>query len=60
MPEWVNDYSATPPTSTGVANVLGGTGRFAGASGSFLGEISPAEITPGVPNSLTGEGTITY
>jgi len=60
MPEWVIDYSVTPPTSTGVASVIGGTGRFAGASGSFFGEISPADITPGLPNSLTGEGTITY
>jgi len=60
MPEWVNDNSVNPPTSTGVANIIGGSGRFVNASGSFLGDISPAAITPGVPNSLTAEGTITY
>jgi hypothetical protein len=60
MPEWVGDYSVTPPTSTGVANIIGGTGRFFNASGSFFGDISPADITPGVPNNLTGEGAISY
>ena len=59
-PEWVNDASITPPTSTGVMKIIGGTGRFADASGSFFSTISPAAITPGVPNTLTGEGNISY
>lgn len=59
-PEWVNDNSVTPPTSTGVMKIIGGTGRFADASGSFIGDISPAVITPGAPNTLTAEGTISY
>ena len=57
MPEWVIDYGATPPTSTGLVNIIGGTGRFAGASGSFLGDISPADTSSGV---IAGEGTISY
>jgi predicted ABC-type sugar transport system permease subunit len=60
MPQWVNDNSVTPPTSTGAANIIGGTGRFVNASGALFGEITPAVITPGVPNGLTMEGTITY
>jgi hypothetical protein len=60
MPEWVNDNSVNHPTSTGVANIIGGTGRFAGASGWYFGDISPPVITPGVPNDLTAVGTITY
>ncbi len=59
-PDWVNDASVTPPTSTGVMNIIGGTGRFVDASGWFFGDISPANITPGVPNTLTGEGNIAY
>jgi len=59
-PDWVNDNSVNPPTSTGVMNFVGGTGRFVNASGSFFSVISPAVITLGVPNSLTGDGTITY
>ena len=60
IPEWVIDYSVTPPASTGVATILPGTGRFVNASGSVFSEISPAEISPGVLNIITGEGTISY
>jgi hypothetical protein len=60
LPEWVADYSVTPPTSTGVANIIGGTGRFVNASGSFFSEISPADSAPGVTQIITGEGTISY
>jgi hypothetical protein len=62
MPDWVNQYDASgnAVSSTGLVNIIGGTGRFAGASGSYFGDISPPVINPGVPNDLTGEGTIAY
>jgi hypothetical protein len=60
FPEWVNDNTVDPPTSTGAGNIIGGTGRFANATGSFFSDISPATTTPGVLNILTGEGTISY
>ena len=60
MPDWVNDLSVTPATSTGTAVIVGGTGRFAKVSGSMFGIITPPEIIPGTPNDLTEEGTITY
>ena len=60
MPQWVNNLGVTPATSTGVANIIGGTGRFANASGSFFGDITPPSITPGVFNTLTADGTISY
>ncbi len=60
MPNWVSDHSVTPPTSTGVVNVIGGTGRFLNASGSFSGDISPADIIPGAPNYITAQGTLVF
>jgi len=60
FPNWVLDHSVTPPTSTGVANITGGTGRFANASGSYVANISPADAAPGVTQIWTAEGTISY
>ena len=60
MPDWVSDHSVNPPTSTGVVNIIGGTGRFVNASGSFYSEISPPRVSPDVVNIITGEGTISY
>ena len=58
--DWVNDYSVTPPIATGFANIIGGTGRFANASGSYVANISPADAAPGVTQIWTAEGTISY
>jgi hypothetical protein len=52
--EWV--FTADPPTSTGLVKILPGTGRFANASGSYVGTLSPAAT----PTLFTAEGTITY
>ena len=52
--EWV--FTADPPTSTGLVTILPGTGRFANASGSYVGTLSPAAT----PTLFTAEGTITY
>lgn len=60
MPNWVSDHTVTPATSTGVANVVGGTGRFLNATGSFFADISPADIIQGVPNILTADGTLAF
>ena len=60
IPEWVVDHTVTPPTSTGLANIIGGTGRFANASGSYVANISPADAAPGVTQIWTAEGTISY
>ena len=57
---WVNDYSVTPPIATGLANIIGGTGRFANASGSLFSDISPVNVSPGDTQILTSEGTISY
>ena len=58
--DWVNDYSVTPPIATGLGNILGGTGRFANASGSLFSDISPVNVSPGDTQILTSEGTISY
>jgi hypothetical protein len=55
IPEWVVDYTATPAVGTGLVNIIGGTGRFADASGSYS-----AVIVYGDTAILTGEGTISY
>ena len=62
MPEWVIQYDASgnAVSSTGLGNVIRGTGRFAHASGSMFSEISPAQDAPGVTQIVTGEGTISY
>jgi hypothetical protein len=52
--EWV--FTADPPTSTGLVKILSGTGRFANASGSYVGTLSPAAT----PTLFTAEGTISY
>jgi hypothetical protein len=56
-PLWVTQYRPdnNPVWSTGLINIIGGTGRFAGASGSYVGN-----IIPGDPFILIGEGTISY
>jgi len=58
--DWVNDYSVTPPTATGLANIIEGTGRFVNASGSLFSDISPVNVSPGDTQILTSEGTISY
>jgi hypothetical protein len=55
IPEWVDDYTVTPAVGTGLVNIIGGTGRFAHASGSYA-----AVIVYGDTHILTGEGTISY
>jgi hypothetical protein len=55
IPEWVVDYTVTPAVGTGLVNIIGGTGRFANASGSYA-----AVIVYGNTQILTGEGTISY
>jgi hypothetical protein len=56
-PLWVTQYDAVgdPVTSTGLVNVVGGTGRFAHASGSYVGNIYPGDAL-----TFTAEGTISY
>jgi hypothetical protein len=54
--KWVADFTADPPTSTGLVEILPGTGRFANASGSYVGTLSPAAT----PTFFTAEGTISY
>jgi len=56
-PDWVTQYDANgnAVTSTGVVNIIGGTGRFANASGSYVGN-----IFSGDPMPFTAQGTISY
>jgi hypothetical protein len=54
FPEWAVDSSGVPSNS-GVANITGGTGRFANASGSFVLTFSGADLT-----TADMEGTISY
>ena len=56
-PLWVTQYRPdnSPVWSTGIIYIIGGTGRFANASGWYLGNISTGDIL-----ILTGEGTISY
>jgi hypothetical protein len=56
-PDWVTQYDANgnAVTSTGVVNIIGGTGRFANASGSYVGN-----IFPGDPMPFTAQGVISY
>ncbi len=56
-PLWVTQYGPdnNPVWSTGTVNIIGGTGRFANASGSYVGN-----IYPGDPLTFTAEGTISY
>jgi hypothetical protein len=55
-PDWVGDYSVSPPLSWGLVNIIGGTGRFANASGSYVGTLSPGNA----PTLFTAEGNISY
>jgi hypothetical protein len=55
-PEWVNDYGITPVVSSGIVDIIGGTGRFANASGSYVGVLAPGNA----PTFFTAEGTISY
>jgi len=52
--EWA--FTADPPSSTGLVKIVSGTGRFANASGSYVGTLSPADA----PTQFTAEGTISY
>jgi hypothetical protein len=54
-PLWVTQYRPdnSPVWSTGTVNIIGGTGRFAGASGSYVGNIFP-------DGGFTANGTISY
>lgn len=56
-PDWVTQYdgSGNPVWSTGTVDIIGGTGRFANASGSYVGN-----IFPGDPMPFTANGTISY
>jgi hypothetical protein len=56
-PNWVTQYDAVGNalTSTGLVNIIGGTGRFANASGSYMGH-----IYPGSTLIFAAEGVITY
>jgi len=56
-PLWVTQYrlDGSSVWSTGTVNILGGTGRFAGASGSYVGNIIPGDTL-----TFTAEGTISY
>jgi hypothetical protein len=56
-PRWVTQYRPddSPVWSTGLINIIGGTGRFADASGSYVGNIIPGDTF-----ILIGEGTISY
>jgi hypothetical protein len=55
--EWVTQYRPDDSSvwSTGSVDIIGGTGRFAGATGSYVGN-----ILGGDPLTFTAEGTITY
>ena len=56
-PKWKTQYrpDGSSVWSTGTVDIIGGTGRFAGASGSYVGN-----IFPGDPMPFTAEGTISY
>jgi hypothetical protein len=54
--DWGVDDGLNPTVSTGIVEIIGGTGRFANASGSYVGALSPA----GMPTLFTAEGTISY
>lgn len=56
-PDWVTEYDAdgNAVASMGLVTIIGGTGRFANASGSYLGN-----IFSGDPMPFTALGTITY
>ena len=56
-PLWVTQYDPdnNPVWSTGLVNIIGGTGRFADAKGSYVGN-----IFPGNPMTFTANGTISY
>jgi hypothetical protein len=56
-PLWVTQYlpDGSPVWSTGTVDIVGGTGRFAHASGSYVGN-----IFPGDPLLFAANGTISY
>lgn len=56
--DWGIDDGLNPSVSTGMVHIIGGTGRFANASGLYLGTLSPVP-TPTV-FTFTAEGTISY
>jgi hypothetical protein len=59
-PDWVSDYSVSPVKSYGLVNIIGGTGRFANASGSYVGALLGA-VSPGdAPTLFIAQGTIAY
>jgi hypothetical protein len=55
-PDWGVNDGANPVVSKGIVHFVGGTGRFANASGSYVGTLSPAPT----PTLFTAEGTISY
>jgi hypothetical protein len=54
--DWGVDDGANPVVSKGIVNIIGGTGRFAYACGSYVGSLSPVPT----PTLFAAEGTISY
>jgi len=54
--DWGVDDGLNPTVSTGMVEIIRGTGRFANASGSYVGTLSPAPS----PTLFTAQGTISY
>ena len=59
-PDWVANYGVSPVDSWGLVNVIGGTGRFAHASGSYMGALLGALSPVDAPTFFTAQGTISY
>ena len=55
-PDWGVDDGLSPAVSKGIVHIIGGTGRFADASGSYVGSLSPAPA----PTLFSAQGTISY
>jgi hypothetical protein len=59
-PNWVADYGVTPVNSQGLVYIIGGTGRFAHASGSYVGALLGALSPVDAPTFFAAQGTISY
>ena len=59
-PNWESNYGVSPVTSWGLVNIIGGTGRFANASGWYVGELLGALQYGDAPTLFTAEGAIAY
>jgi hypothetical protein len=57
-PDWGIDDGANSVVDTGIVHITGGTGRFASASGSYVGSLSP--VSSPTLFLFTAEGTISY